>query len=235
MLKAAYSGLTIVMTLFVIYIGIQTIRKTYSDPKVIKSNTLKLVIGLLGWQLFIYLISISGWTQTFELPPRFALFFIIPSFIFTGVFFYKKKDAKWISNIHPQVAVYTQSFRIIVETIFVFSVAENILHPNVTIEGYNYDMVFAFTAPIIGYLVFNAKVLSTKVAIIWNYLGIGVLASVIFVFISSIYLPEIYGETDNLLPMEATMYPYVLVAGFLMPLAVFIHVFSIVQLKRLKN
>ena len=51
---------------------------------------------------------------------------------------------------------------------------------------------------------------------------------------TSIYKPELYGSTTALLPMAGFEYPYVLVAGFLMPLAVFIHVLSIVQLKKIK-
>jgi len=106
-----------------------------------------------------------------------------------------------------------------VELIFVFSVAKGILHKEVSIEGYNYDMVFAFTTPIIGLLIFKLKLLAEKWLVYWNYLGLIVLASVIFVFLTTTYLPELYGSSVPLLPLEALKYPYVLIAGFLMPLA----------------
>ncbi len=121
-----------------------------------------------------------------------------------------------------------QGFRIFVEILFVMSVSEGLLHAEVTIEGYNYDMIFGITAVVVG-LTYLAKRLSDKFVLLWNYLGLIVLASVIFVFMSSIYLPELYGYETTPAPLEFTKYPYILVAGYLMPLAVFIHVLSIVK------
>jgi hypothetical protein len=46
---------------------------------------------------------------------------------------------------------------------------------------------------------------------------------------TSIYAPELYGSEIPLLPLEAMGYPYVLIAGFLMPTAVFLHILSIIQ------
>jgi len=84
----------------------------------------------------------------------------------------------------------------------------------------------------LGYILYKKSAFSKKLAIFWNYLGLLVLASVIFVFMTSIYAPEMYGFTESQMPMEFTRYPYVLVAGFLMPSAVFVHVLSIVQLSK---
>lgn len=184
--------------------------------------------------MYIYIMAESGLLASYSFPPRFALAFIAPSFIFTGIFIYKNRASEWLQNIPQQWLIYTQAFRIAVEVIFVYSVAEGILHKEASIEGYNFDMILGCSAPLIGLLVYKTKTLNKTHLIIWNYLGLAVLASVIFVFMSSIYKPEIYGSTTPLLPMEAFKYPYVLVAGFLMPLAVFIHVLSIVQLKKIK-
>ena len=112
-----------------------------------------------------------------------------------------------------------------------FSVAKGILNYHVTIEGYNFDMVFAFTAPIIGFLVYTKKVVPRKTILVWNYLGLTILASVIFLFLTSVYQPGIYGSEVPLIPLASLTYPYVLVAGFLMPTAVFLHILSIIQVK----
>lgn len=229
-LQLAYVGLTILMILIVFKGGFHTIAKTYSDVEIQKKKKRKLVQGLLLWQLYILTISGSGFLVSYSFPPRFALFLIIPSFIFTGIFIYKNKDHKWIQNIPKHWLIYVQVFRILVELIFVFSVAKGVLHKEASIEGYNFDMVLAFTAPIIGVLVFKFKILPEKWLIYWNYLGLTVLASVIFVFITTTYAPELYGSSDPLLPLDTLKYPYVLIAGFLMPLAVFIHVLSIIQI-----
>ena len=230
LLKAAYLGLTTLMIIIMCVIGFKTIDKTFRDNKTIKKKKATLIIGLLLWQVYIFIIASSGVLNTYELPPRFPIFLIFPVFLFIGIFIYKNRNNAWIQNINPKALIYIQSFRVLVETIFVFSLSAGVLHKNVTIEGYNMDMVFAFTAPIVGYFAF--KKLSKKVVVFWNYLGLIVLASVIFVFVSSIYFPQIYDSNLPLIPMEAVKYPYVLVAAFLMPLAVFIHVLSIVQLRK---
>lgn len=233
-LRIAYISLTVFMLIAIIYGGFYTIETTVKDLKEKTKKKKLLVIALILWQVYIFIMAESGIIASYSFPPRFAIALILPSFLFTGLFIYKNRTSKWIQNIPKQWLVYVQTFRVIVEIIFVYSVIEGVLHKEASIEGYNFDMIFGFTAPIIGFLVFKLKLLNNKHLMYWNYLGLAVLASVIFVFMTSIYKPELYGSTTALLPMAGFEYPYVLVAGFLMPLAVFIHVLSIVQLKKIK-
>jgi hypothetical protein len=232
LLKLSYITLTLVMTLFVFAIGSITINNTFIDKAKAKRKKIMLVSGLLLWHMYIFIMASSGVLETFELPPRFPLLIIFPVFLFTGIFLYKNKNNAWINQLSLKTLTYVQVFRVAVEIIFVFSISAGILHKNVTIEGYNFDMVFAVTAPILAVLVFNKKMIKEKIILWWNYLGLAVLASVIFVFITSTYFPNIYASEASLLSIEFTKYPYILVAGFLMPLAVFLHVLSIVVIKK---
>jgi len=231
LLQLCYIGLTIFTIIFLFSIGFVAINKTSINKK---KDKIVLISCLLLWQVFIYTIASSGLLKSYDFPPRFAVIFIIPSFIFIGIFLYKNKSKKWIQTIPEQWIICFQTFRILVETLFVLSVAEGILHPLVTIEGYNIDMIFAFTAPIIAFLVYNKKIVDKKLVIYWNYLGLAVIASIIFLFMTSIYKPELWGSSVPMLPMDMLTYPYILIAGFLMPVAVFLHVLSITQLKRKK-
>ncbi len=229
-LKLAYLGLSLVMTLIIILIGLKTINKTFNDRLVVKKKRVTLILSLMVWQIYIFVIASTGILQNYEFPPRFVLLLILPAFLFTGIFIYKNRNNVWIRNIPEQWLIYYQSFRVLIETIFIFSVAKGILHHHVTLEGYNYDMIFAFSAPLIAFLVFQKKMFPKKVAVWWNYIGLCVIAFIIFLFLSSIYFPEIFDSNSPLLPKEFGVYPYILVAGFLMPSAVFMHVLSIVQL-----
>jgi hypothetical protein len=74
--------------------------------------------------------------------------------------------------------------------------------------------------------------LHKKTALLWNYIGLAVLASVVVLFITSTYAPHVYNSKVPLIALDATKYPFVLVAGCLMPLAVFFHILSIVQLSK---
>lgn len=192
-------------------------------------------IGLLVWNFYLYLVAESGIVQDFTLPPKGMMALILPAFIFTGLFIYFNRKEAWIGNIPPHWLIYYQTFRILIELLFVASVAEGVLHSNVTIEGYNFDLIFACTAPIIGYILQQDYIKYRKLALAWNYLGLGVIASIIFVFITTIFFPGFYGSETQLMPKAFGTYPYVIVAGFLMPSAVFMHVLSIVQLNKKKN
>lgn len=230
-LKAAFIGLSLLTIVFLIVIGFKAIHLTSSKPK---RDKVLLILSLSIWHLYIFALASTELLKSYDFPPRFALAFIVPSFIFTGIFLYLNRNKKWIRTIPEPWIIYFQSFRILVEILFVFAVAQGIFNAQVTIEGYNFDMIFALTAPVLAYLVYSIKLFSRKVVIFWNYIGLGVLASVIVLFMISIYKPQIFGSDVPLMPFEAFTYPYVLIAGFLMPTAVFLHILSIVQVQEKK-
>lgn len=231
LLQLSYIGLTLAVILFIGSIGFSVIDKTFTPEKRGKKKAL-VAFGLLAHQLYIFLITSSGFIQDLSFPPRFALTMIIPAFIFTGIFVYRNRNAEWLMNLPTSKLFFFQSFRILVEIIFVASVAAGFLHKEASIEGYNFDMVYALTVLIVGFIAFHKKS-NLKLVRAWNYLGLLVLASIIFVFMTTIYKPELYGASKPLMPLDGLTYPYVLVAGFLMPIAVFVHVLSIAQLRRL--
>ncbi|RMA58023.1 hypothetical protein [Ulvibacter antarcticus] len=231
-LQLAYIGLSIIMFLIILRIGFTAINGAFGKTPKAHKKKLLLVILLLLWQVYVIGIAATGILQNFDLPPRFFIFLILPAFTFTGIFIYKNRNNSWIHHIPKSWLVYYQSFRIFIESIFVWTVAMGILTPIVTVKGYNYDMIFAFTAPVLAVLVFKMNVLPEKFLIFWNYLGLVVIAVIIFLFLSSVYAPHLYGSDVPLLSTDFIVYPYVLVPAFLMPSAVFIHVLSIVQLTK---
>ncbi len=233
-LKLSYIGLSLLMILVQLLIAKYAISKTF-DIKKGKKKLIIVAMFILLWHGYIKLLSYLGVLHNMDFPPRFAIFLIIPAFILSGIFIYKNRKADWILNIKPHWLIFYQSFRVLIETIFVYSVAANVLHKNVTVEGYNYDMVFAFTAILVGFLLLKNFRKFRKLALAWNYLGLVVIAVIIFLFQASIYMPEMFGKDSLPFPSEFTFYPYILVAGFLMPSAVFVHLLSIVQLKRMDD
>lgn len=230
-LELAYLALSFTMVLILTMLARHVINKTVSDSGVRNKNLLSVFSGLILWHIYMSLIGLSGFLQDFSLPPRFPIFLIAPAFIFTFFFLKNNKDKQWIKEIPTHWLAFYQAFRIVVESLFVWSVAEGVLHANVTIEGYNYDMFMGLSAPIIGLLVWWRKEQFSTLFKVWNYAGLLVLLSVIFVFFTSIYLPTIYPETIHF-PTYFGAFPYVFVAGFLMPSAVFIHFLSLVHLKK---
>lgn len=232
MLAFGYISLTIAMILVLIFFGKWAIDRSFREQQKKQNKLWILLGGLIAWHIFVFGIELTGILKDLSFPPKFALFLIIPLFIFTGVFLYQNRNAEWLLTIPPHWLVFYQSFRILVESLFVMSVAQGVLHKNVTVEGYNYDMFFGMSALIFGALFFK-KIISRRVVLYWNYLGLLVIAFIIFLFNATIYTPHIFGDDVLPMPIEFAEYPFVLVAGFLMPSAVFIHVLSITQYYKL--
>jgi hypothetical protein len=232
MLPLSYIALALVMSVVLCSIAFVAIGKSTPDPARAKQRKMFVVGGLLLWHGYIAALGMSGFLADFSLPPRFPLLLVVPAFVFIAVFVARHRNAAWLDTIPPHWLVYYQSFRIAIESLFVWSVAQGILHPEVTVEGYNYDIVYAGITPFIAYLVFQKPVLPKPVAIAWNVIGLLVIAVIIALFITTIYVPSLWGSEVPLGPVAFTHYPYVVVAGFLMPSAVFVHALSLAQLTR---
>lgn len=234
-LQLAYISLSLLMTIIIIVIGRIAIKRTFNESHTVRIKSLFLLTPILLWHVYIFMIAQTGILQDYSLPPKVPLLLVLPAFLFMGIFIFRNRNADWLQNIPKHWLIFFQTFRIILETIFVFSVAKGDLHPNMTIEGYNYDIIFAITAPFIGYWLMKGTNVAKRLTAWWNYLGLTVIASIIFVVITTVYFPEFYGSTTNLASKEFGMYPYLLVPGFLMPSAVFMHVLSLVQLRKEKE
>lgn len=229
-LKLGFLALSLSMTLIIFLFGSKAIDFCEDQHK--PKKKILLGLSLLTWHIYVFLIVKSGIIKSFELPPRFPLLLVMPTFIIMGAFLYSNRNKEWIKAIPNHWLAYVQSFRIAVETLFVFAVVEGILHWQVTIHGYNYDMFVGISALVVGLLI-QKKLISNKLAIAWNISGLLILAVVVFTFVTTSFIPSLWGSDVPLLPMKAlAYYPFALVAGFLMPVAVFLHIWSIMQLSK---
>ncbi len=235
MLELGYVLLDIAVVGLLIAIGNYAINHSVNDAQMKKKKKTQLWVFMGLWQLYMLSIASTGFFMDFSFPPRFVLFLVLPALLFTGIFIYKNRNAKWIHVIPSGWLIHFQIFRVGVESLFVASVAAGVLHSQVTIEGYNYDMLMGISAPLIGFLVFTKSILPKRIAIVWNYMGLLILASVVFLFITTTFFPEMYGAKEALLPKAFGQYPFMLIPGFLMPAAVFVHILSIVQLTKASN
>src|SRR5690606_3916100 len=233
-LQFTYIALTLLITIIIVMLGVKTIKKSFSGITKIRNKIILLITLLLLWHIYVFVIAQTAILQDYSLPPRVPLFLVLPTFVFIGIFAYINRNENWLQNIPEHWLIFCQTFRVSLEILFVFSVAKGIIHSNMTIESYNYDMVFASSAPFIGYWVYNRQRGFKTIAIYWNLRGLGVITSIIFVVVTTVYFPGFYGSSESLMSKEFGMYPYILVPAFLMPFAVLMHILSIVQLNKKK-
>ncbi len=221
------------MTILVLCASYIVLDRSFSDARA-RRKKIWVTVGLLLWHIYVFLMSQTGIFLDFTFPPKFALFLLLPLLLFTIIFLIANKGKAWISTVPNHWLVYGQTFRVVVELLFVLSLSKGILHKEMTIEGHNFDMMIGLTAPMVAYFSIQKRRWSLGVALLWNYLGLLVLASIIFIVFTSVYAPQIYGSDTVLLPPSFATYPYNLVAGFLAPLAIFLHLLSIIGLKRIR-
>lgn len=191
------------------------------------------LLGAFGtWTIYLYLIGESGLLWNFKMPPRFLLMIFLPMALITAYIFIKNRNSQIYHTIPKQNVIYFQSFRIFVEIAIMATYLEGVLPIETTFEGFNYEIIIGIIAPIVAYFVYTKKRLSEQVALVFNYIGLGTLAVIIFIVITSLYFPKFWRESATLISQDFTRVPYLLLPGFLAPIAIFAHIFSIIQIRK---
>ncbi len=232
MLEAGYVLLFVVLICIIIYVLNVALTKNNIDSNERRKTILTFVGVLSAWLGIQFLVLDSGFYLNDSLPPRLPLFMILPLFLFTGIFLYLKRNSEVLHSIPIHIPIAYQSFRTVIELLFWFTFAAGILPIQVTFEGANYDVLLGISAIFVAIYAYR-KTASKKFLILWNVIGIFVVGWAAFTFITSFYFPSIWDVSESIFLNGGFLkFPFVLLPLFFMPSAVFMHVLSIVQLKR---
>lgn len=192
------------------------------------SNSQKVILRYMAfcifWITYITIISYVGILDNFGLPPRVPLMIVIP--ITVGIIWLinRKSFESILVNTPIYVPILLQSFRIIVEFLIFGAYLNGVFPKRATFEGLNYDIVVGFSALLIGGLVQKNK-LSFKSILIWNIISLSILSLTVYSFISSYY----FMSPSMNINYDFVKFPYILLASVLLPIAIFLHAFSIKQ------
>jgi hypothetical protein len=231
MIKAGFILLTIVMALAAYMVLNYASRILHSDEEAQRRFLVKMALRLGVWLVYITAISYTGIFSVATLPPRIPLFLVAPVFIVMIYFCSSKKYRPIVDAMPDNWLVYLQSFRIFVELLLWGSFLQGVLPKSVTFEGYNYEIVIGITALLVGFFGYTRKLLPKPVILLWHIAGLTTLAVVVFLFISHAYFPEKWEDSAQFSMTAFGSFPYTLLAGFLMPMAVFMHILSIIKLQ----
>jgi hypothetical protein len=232
MLKAGFILLAIILALILYACAGNIAGKTFSRANEKKQFRHRTAIVLIVWLLYISLLSIAGVFTVSTLPPRIPLLLILPAFLFFAYLFTGRKFKKIIEHTPPSWPVYFQSFRVIVELLLLGLYLQGMLPKAATFEGYNFDIVIGITAPLTGYYFFNKGTTGKILVLIWNIAGLLTLSVVVFILLTHAYFYGHLNENESILPKGLGQFPFIFLAGFFMPLAVFMHLYSIIRLTR---
>lgn len=184
---------------------------------------------------YISMLGYSGVLHDFSPPPRILLLVVLPAFGIISWVFLTERHRPLLESVPRWLPMVFQSFRIWVEFLLLGAYLRGLASAEPTMAGYNFDILVPLSGLALAYLVYKKRVLAEKWVFAWNAAGLCILASVVFTFMTLGAFPAIWGyETTTVKPVLGEM-PYLLVAGFFMPVAVFMHVFSIIQIRQVSQ
>jgi len=232
MLEISYIGLSVLMVLIIVLTYYKYAKVVITNKKTLLRKMSILVGFLIFW--FAYLTFLSSQEILFDLnlPPKIPILIFLPLIITTLIFYRFNKNDLVLKAIPKTYPVYYQTFRIFVELILLFTFYKNIIPETATFEGWNFDILMGITAPFMAYFVFRGKVKNLFLAKMWNVLGIFMVLFVAFIIATGFYQPQIWGSETQLVQFKFVQMPYLLIAGFLAPSAIFMHIVSLMQLQK---
>ncbi|MCB9261425.1 MAG: hypothetical protein H6607_03545 [Flavobacteriales bacterium] len=223
MVSIGFYALTIIM---VSSIGLLIYQSTKSK------KALLIFVSLMAvWFTYVYLISKFGILNNLAMPPKVPVLVVLPIMaILIGVVF-SNRFKPVLTNSSLYKPVFFQSFRILVELLIFGAYLKGVFPKQATFEGYNFDILVGISAVIIGFLLWKTK-LRKKALLAWNISGFAILFITVFSFVYSFYFTDFIEDVNHFPFVEM---PNILLASFLMPMAVFLHLFSIRQCMLQKN
>jgi hypothetical protein len=165
-------------------------------------------------------------------PPRMALVFLpIPlTVLYLGL---SRRVSVWVGRVSAVWLLGLQVFRLPVELLLVRLHREGLIPRSMTFKGRNFDIVIGVTAPVAAYVFWRRAGgwrATRKLLIAWNILGMITVINVAVTGALSAPSPlrllfEDYANT------AVQRFPYVWLPGFLVPLALGLHVLFLRSLK----
>ena len=189
------------------------------------------MLVITAWVALLGYLSLADYFADFRsLPPRILPAPLLP--LLTGLLFLRSAGGReLLARTPPQWPIYAQSFRILMELILWLLYLQHRVPAIMTFEGRNADILVGLTAIPIGYLCFVRRAWPPRAALWWNVAGILILLNVVVHAQLSTPSPLRVFVTNP--PVTFIAYwPYILLPGFLVPLAWLLHAASLIQLTR---
>ncbi|MBC7552887.1 MAG: hypothetical protein H7257_02800 [Taibaiella sp.] len=231
MLQAGFIILTLIVSVLLLLALSRITQSAIPDEAGRKKFLLITGVAMAAWLVYVGALSIKGVFLVTTFPPRVPLLLVLPLFAFTGLFFGSGRFKNIITQTPASWPVYFQAFRIAVELLLLMGFKAGIVPREGTFDGYNFDIVIGLAAPLVGYLAFR-KEMNRPLLLLYNISGLATLATVVFIFMSTAYAPAIWHKPQGIANLGFGLFPYTYLAGYLMPVAVFMHGFSLVKRKR---
>jgi hypothetical protein len=196
-------------------------------------NSTPVLLIIMVWLCVQGIAAFMGfYTDTFAMPPRFALL-VVPPLLLISFLFITKKGRKFIDSTDAAWLTWMHTVRIPVELVLLGLCIYGKVPELMTFEGRNFDIISGITAPVIAYFGFTKKVLHKRVLLTWNFICLGLLLNIVINAILSAPTPfQKFGfEQPN---VGVFYFPFAWLPCCIVPLVLFSHLACIRKLIRNK-
>ena len=191
------------------------------------SNILVFLLPL--WILFQAVIAIYGfYLDASGIPPRLVLAGVLPAnlLIITYFLFFR---AEFIERLPLRLLTLVHIVRIPVEIVLLWLFKSGAVPQVMTFAGLNFDILSGILAPIVYLLAFRGGTVKKWILVVYNILGIVLLANIVSIAVMSLPSPMQQIAFDQ--PNRAVLYfPYVWLPTIIVPIVLFSHLAALWQL-----
>jgi hypothetical protein len=223
------SSLFGLLTLAVLMLFYRVVKN--SNVSKIRSQASPIFIGLAIWTV---LQGVLAYTNVYNsdlqtLPPKIALFGILPAFFTIVGLFLTPKSRAFIDSLPLKNLTWLHIVRVPVEFGLYFLAAQKMLPELLTFEGRNFDIFAGLTAPFVAYFGVTKGKMSRRALLIWNLLCLGLLLNIVFHAFLSVPSPlQKFGfDQPNLAVLN---FPVSWLPTIIVPLVLFSHLAALRQL-----
>ncbi len=193
-----------------------------------RRTALRMGAGVVAWLLYVGALSYFGVVRNTAMRPPGVAFLFVPVAAFLVFLAVRAQSSSGtaIALAFPlPLLLATQSFRVVVELFLHQLWIAGLVPKMLTFEGANVDIYIGASAPFIAWLSTRGRS-GQKIALVWNWLGLCALANVVIraVLTAPGPLHLIHAEIPN---QMIGRFPFTFLPGFLVPLAITLHILAI--------
>ena len=211
----------------IVAVGIYKVSNSLAWNTSKKNNILlTFILFVFAWMVTLYGLAENGFfANTTSFPPRIFISILIPAVAIT-LFSFSPTGIHLLRAVPAYQLILMQAFRIGVEFLIWYSFIQAKLPVQMTFEGKNLDIFSGILALPVGYYIWKNKKNRSAWVWVYNLLGIGLLLNILIVAVLSFPTPFRYftNEPSNII---ISTFPYILLPGLLVPIAIAMHVFSL--------
>ena len=220
------SILFVLSTLYVLW-GVAFTIRSHPTPR-IRKKMVSVVIVLVLWLTLQG--ALAGWGVYAEnldhLPPRIFAFGVLPPIVLILAVFLTRRGRSIIDGLSLRRITYLHIVRIPVEVVLYGLYIFDAIPRELTFEGWNYDLIMGLTAPLVLILGWRPEARSRLFFVLWNVVGIGLLAFVFVLAVLSAPFPlQQFGFTQP--NVGLLHFPFVWLPTFIVPVVISGHLIAL--------